>query len=99
MIAKRIHRGKNSTSNFRRRFNYLATELAPLDDLTSMVVDVPRGKPASYKRNDSPHTRAPTLSRVPTQWPTILDIRAQRFSRTSEAIELGTSQKTTCIRD
>ena len=52
MIAKRAHRGNESVSNLRRFFNYLSTELAPVDDLTSMVVDVPRGKPASYKRND-----------------------------------------------
>ncbi len=93
MIAKRAHCGNDSVSNLRRFFNYLSTELAPVDDLTSVVVDVPRVKPASYKRNDSPYTRAPTLSRVPTQRPTILDVRAQRFSPTSEAIDLGTSQK------
>ena len=93
MIAKRAHRGNDSVSNLRRRFNYLPTEPAPLDDLTSMVVDVPRGKPASYKRNESPHTRAPTPSRVPTEWPTILDIRAQRFSPTSAAVQLSTTQK------
>ncbi len=56
MIAKRAHRGNDSVSNLRRFFNYLPTKLAPVDDLTSMVVNVPRGKPASYKQNDSPHT-------------------------------------------
>jgi hypothetical protein len=92
MIANRAHRGNDSRSNLRRCFNYLRTELDRFDDLTNMVVDVPRGKLASYKRNDSPHTRAPTSSSVPTEWPTILDIRARRFSPTSQAIELGTSQ-------
>ena len=67
MIAKRTHRGNGSVSNFRRGFNYLPTELDRLDDLTSMVVDVPRGKTASYKRNDSVHTRASTPSRVPIE--------------------------------
>jgi len=92
MILKRIHRGKNSTSNLRRFFYYLPTELAPLDDLTSMAVDVPRSRPASYKRNDSPHTRAPTSSIVPTEWPAILDIRVQRSFPTSGATPLNTSQ-------
>jgi hypothetical protein len=92
MTAKQTERGSDSASNFRRRFNYLRRELDCLDDLTRTAADVPRSKPASCKRNDSPHTRAPTSSSVPTEWPTILDIRARRFSPTSQAIELGTSQ-------
>jgi hypothetical protein len=60
MIAKRAHRGNDSARNLRRRFNYLPTELDPMDGMTNIVIDVPLGKPASYKRNDSPHTRAPT---------------------------------------
>ena len=63
MIAKRIHRGKNLVSNFRRRFNYFPGELDRLARLTNMVVDVPGGKLASYKRNESPHTRPSTSSR------------------------------------
>ena len=54
MIAKRAHHGNDSVSNFRKRFNYLPTELGQLDRLTNMVVDVPGDKPASYKRNRSP---------------------------------------------
>ena len=56
MIAKRTELGNDSVSNFRRRFNHLRRELDCLGDLTRMAVDVPRSKPASYKRNDSPHT-------------------------------------------
>lgn len=44
MIAKRTERGNASARNPRRRFNYLPTELARLDDLTGMAVDVPRDK-------------------------------------------------------
>ena len=93
MIAKRTERGNDPVSNFRRRFNYLRRKLDCLDDLTHMAVDVPRSKPASYKRNDSLHTRAPTPFKVPTEWPAILDISAQHFSPTSEAVQLGTSRK------
>jgi hypothetical protein len=82
MIAKRTHRANNSARNLRWCFNYLLTELAMRDGITSMVVDVLQNKLALYKRNDSPHTRAPTPSRVPTEWPTILDIPAQHFSPT-----------------
>jgi len=82
MIAKRAQPGNDSEHNRRRRLNYLSTELAPMDDVTNTVVDVPRGKPASYKRNGSPHTRAPTPSRVPTRWPATLDICEQHFSPT-----------------
>lgn len=51
MIAKRAYRGNDSVSNFRRHFNYLHTELDRLDDLTNVIGDGPRDKPASYKRN------------------------------------------------
>ena len=54
MIAKRIYARNESACNFRRLYGYLATELDRLDRLTNMVVDVPGGKPASYKRNNSP---------------------------------------------
>jgi hypothetical protein len=93
MTAKQTERGSDSASNFRRRFNYLRRELDCLDDLTRTAADVPRSKPASCKRNDSPHTRAPTPSKVPTEWPAILDISAQHFSPTSGAVQIGTSQK------
>ncbi len=93
MIAKRTELGNDSVSNFRRRFNHLRRELDCLGDLTRMAVDVPRSKPASHIRSDSPHTRAPTPSKVPTEWPAILDISAQHFFPTSGAVQLGTSRK------
>jgi hypothetical protein len=88
MITKRAHPDNDSASNFR-----------PLDDLTDIVVDVLGGKPASYKRNYSPRTRAPNLSRARQNCPQSLTYARSTSLPHQEQYSPALHRNTTCIRD